>query len=266
MIRASLIMLLLTGAFTACALGAEPANPDNVRRKKMHDAVSATRVTIDARDAPAREVIDSIRVALPVPVIARYSDDRFVTGIDPARPISVAFTDAPAWEVIEEILAQCDEPGDECTWQIRKGFVELGTKSRLSLPAACERRIYDVNDVAMVIPKDNRPPGLGGEKRKVPETGGVEVVRSVVETIEPEIWDWGQRIVEDEEGHQHVLPPAAPTTTAPAPARTRGRGPTYQPPLKIGIIRVWRGHLIVIAPDYVHRRIAGYGDPAVIDG
>jgi hypothetical protein len=165
------------------------------------------------------------------------------------------------------------------TWQLRHGFVEVGTKERLSAPAACESRSYSVRDLMLeppyfVSPGERMPsvadfdehpyatavlsrPDPDGRKR--PEVLVLEIIRGIIETIEPGNWDFGQYDDDDDDdsGEEVSTPPdgtSAASTRSPPP-----RG--HRRPVKIATIRLWRDTIIVRAPDYIHRQVNGYPDP-----
>lgn len=108
-------------------------------------------LSVEFEQTPAREVFDFMRTALGINLIGRYSDDAAGHGIDPQTPITLAVESLPAIEVLGLVLEQCssDEP---CTWQLRDGFVELGTKERLSVPAARQTRWYPIDSLLFEAP------------------------------------------------------------------------------------------------------------------
>jgi len=242
--------------------------PHAVRSPDESDAVIAhlygalvyAQVSVDFDQAPARKAISELRTALGVPLIGRYRDDRLGYGLDPASPITLHMTNVPALDVLKEILAQCEQDAGECTWQIRKGFIEVSTKTRLSVPAAREMRTYYIADVIMDIPY------RGGKDRKRREQIALNVIQEVVENIEPDAWDYGQVDYYDPEdlAVRYATAPEHPEAGGkPDAAAARPEPPLrrHVSPRKIAIIRYWRDLLIIHAPDYIHREIGGYPDP-----
>lgn len=255
---------------------------DLLRRRQL-GVLTFTRLTLRFDGTPAKEAFAAIRDRLGIPLIGRYSDDPVGHGIDPAAPMTLDATGEPARTVLEAMLRQCDRPGAPCTWQMRSGFVEFGTKERLNVPAARETRCYNIADLIIDVPEDS-----GVRTRR--EVFAMDMVQEIVETIEPGAWDWGQS---DQPDDLPALPPAAPPETpaptpllapaapaeAPAPSETppaaespqavppaaasRPEWPPrrYMSPRHIAIIRYWRDHLVVHAPDYIHREINGYPEP-----
>ena len=101
----------------------------------------------------------------------------------PSRTVSVAVENRTALDLLEDLLDQASDYV-ECTWQIRRGFVEVGTKARLSVPAARERRTYHIRDLMIEAPRfatrDERTPVLGKYGaaylgKPAPTTGGPSV-------------------------------------------------------------------------------------------
>ncbi|MAH66297.1 MAG: hypothetical protein CMJ27_07885, partial [Phycisphaerae bacterium] len=120
-------------------------------------ALIYTDISVDFDETPAREAFDYLRQILGVDLVVRYNDDRSGMGIDPEAPISLKATDKPALTVVEMMLDQCGDL-DPCTWQLRQGFIELGTKERLSTPSARKLRMYPIRDLLFEVPMfDNAP-------------------------------------------------------------------------------------------------------------
>jgi hypothetical protein len=234
---------------------------------RLYGALLYTQVSVGFDQTPARKAINELRAALGVPLIGRYRDDQLGYGLDPASPITLHMTKVPALDVLKEILAQCEQDAGECTWQIRKGFIEASTKTRLSVPAAREMRTYYIADVIMDIPR------RVGEERKRREQIALDVIQEVVENVEPDAWDYGQVDYYDPEdlAVRYATAPESRETGGgdgeaggePDAAAARPEPPLrrYVSPRKIAIIRYWRDLLIIHAPDYIHREIGGYPDP-----
>jgi hypothetical protein len=229
--------------------------------------------------------------------VGRFSDDSVGYGIDPQRKITLQADDETAIDVLEALIQQC-QLDDECTWQMRRGFIEVGTKQRLSVPAAQTTQLYDIADLMLeppafdsndsvavqILRRQGRPgwtrfaftPEPGNESlRKQPLELAVAIVGEVVETIEPGHWDYGQPIeapeglvkrpVEGGPGDDAAGEPDngahGPAPDAPTAAPDQPLPRTQLPVATWASIRVWRKQLVVIAPDFIHRQIGGYPDP-----
>jgi hypothetical protein len=236
---------------------------DKAMRRTLYLALVETNVSVELDRTPARAAFDQLKAALSFPLIGRYRDDSLGFGLDPDLLITLEAADRPTLEVLEEMLSQCTVQGAECTWQIRKGFVEFGTKERLSVPAARETRTHYIAD--LIIPVPGSPYSLG-----LRELNACALMQEICESIEPGAWDYGQTPEPiDEEILVNALgrrPPSTATQAAPATGpeapecRARSEPPPrrHVPPTRIANIRFWRDVIIVHAPDYIHRQIDGY--------
>ena len=120
-------------------------------------ALLYTDISVDFDETPARDAFDYIKSLLGVDIVVRYNDDRTGIGIDPETQITLKVSNKPALTVIELMLEQCGD-FEPCTWQLRKGYIEIGTKERLSVPTAQELRMYPIRDLLFEIPYfDNAP-------------------------------------------------------------------------------------------------------------
>jgi hypothetical protein len=230
--------------------------------KDFHDeairTLLQTRISFSFDETPARDAIEHLPSVLGLPVIGRFSDDELGYGIDPDLPITLTLKDVPALAGLKAILDECSMFGDECTWQIRRGYIEVGTKERLSVPAARTLRLYYIRDLLLHI-------GSYREKRKLQLGIALDHVETIVNTIEPDAWDWGQIEYYEDDGDQGLIRKDTRGSRRPgggADARrvTRPR-PEYVEAQKPAIIRHWRDVLIVLAPDYIHRELGGEKAP-----
>lgn len=128
-----------------------------VSRAKLLAALLETEISVQFEQTPVRQALDYLRAVVGIGIIGRYSDDKLGFGIDPETTIDLAVSKVPAITVLELIVEQC-QGQDQCTWQLRHGFVEVGTKERLSLPGAQEIRTYAIHDLLFSAPDfDNAP-------------------------------------------------------------------------------------------------------------
>ena len=250
-------------------------------RARLYGALVFTTLDAEFEAAPVRDVLATVRAALGVPLVARYATDRVGHGLDPETLITISMVDASALDVIEAVLAQCARSSGPCTWQLRRGFVEVGTKRRLSLPPARELRMYYIADIIMDIPESPH-------KRRRREEVALDVIGEIVENVEPGAWDYGQEPDDGEEAdatyRERPEPEAADPGESEAPRpdmpedpdwaddpagtkagddRPRREPPPrrYVLPRKTALIRYWRDYMIIDAPDYIHRQIGGFPTP-----
>jgi hypothetical protein len=279
-------------------------------RSRLLGLLLRTTVSVDFDETPAREAFKSLSQQTRIPIKPRWCDDAVGFGLDPESPVSLSVTDQPTLDVLESMLSQCVGKGltgnEECTWQLRRGFVEIGTKERLSVPTARDMRIYELRDMMLDAPwfssddnlrvrlfrDQNNPQNAGqrarkddkGSFRKSPQHMAVEVIAEICDTIEPGRWDYGQEDARPTDDRLVPLPegvdpnagaPAAPATgpTPPAPAG-KAASPAVSPlppRSQTGVprwasVRLWGDRLIVVAPDFIHRQIGGYPTPAPPEG
>lgn len=115
---------------------------------RMLGVLLYTDISVSFKDAGARDVFEYLATRLNLNIIGRYIDDANAQGlgIDPEFPITLELENVPALTVLEMALEQVSGYED-ATWQFRRGFVELGTKDRLSTSGARFTRIYPIDDL-----------------------------------------------------------------------------------------------------------------------
>jgi hypothetical protein len=130
---------------------------NDVTKAKLLGALLYTDVTVAFDKTTAKTAFEYVAQQMGVPLVVRYAGEGGSDGIDPELEVSLSLEGAPAITAIERLLEICgtEEP---CTWQIREGFVEAGTKERLAAPAARELRMYPIRDLLFQPPTfDNAP-------------------------------------------------------------------------------------------------------------
>ena len=264
-----------TISIASALLAAGPADAaapyEDQVRAELIGVLTLTRLSVSFDGVSAREAFRTLSAAINTPILGRYNDDRVGHGIDPDLLVTVHLDDVPARYVLELILDQValDEP---CTWQLRRGSIEVGTKERLSVPAASETRIYRVADLLLEAPYFESPfagamvggswtfhghpyataaltrPSSSG--RKKPDQLAGEIAEGIVEMIEPGNWDYGQ-----DDGDPEFDDEIPGSLSVGADRRTRPRAG------KIARLRIWRDRFVIAAPDFIHRQIVGYPPP-----
>jgi len=180
---------------------------------------------------------------------------------------------------------------------LRKGFIEVGTKERLSFPAAAESRLYPIRDLMLEPPYfiglevGGSPFAFGGTRGTTirrgstraefddhayscsaltrpaelrPTAGGGLASRTLPEELIQEI---AEGIVETiEPGNWDY----GQNNDADDPESELARNGFVQGPWQVDVvtrtdkiarIRIWQDRLLIIAPDYIHRQINGYPQP-----
>jgi hypothetical protein len=135
------------------------AQPRGSTKAHLLSVLLYTDITVQFQETPAREGINYLQTLLGIHIVGRFSDDKIGYGIDPETPITLDVVDRPALTVLELVLDQCQE-FDPTTWQLREGFVEVGTKERLSLPGAREIKYYPIRDLLFEPPMFDNAPDL----------------------------------------------------------------------------------------------------------
>ncbi|MHC4127448.1 MAG: hypothetical protein ACYSUA_04630, partial [Planctomycetota bacterium] len=281
-ILASLIGLLAAGT----ASGQFQTSWDARMKAELIGVLTHTRLSVEFDGVPARAAFRSISAALATPVIARYSDDRFGHGIDPAAPLYFKAEDAPARLVLEMILEQC-ATYEPCIWQLRKGYIEVGTKERLSFPAAAESRLYNLRDLMLEPPHFVAPPlgavGKGGGMTSIGfDSGGAKAwharhpyaCAALTRPAETRVTSGGglerrklpgELIQEIAEGIVETIEPGnwdyGQNNDEDDPETELARNGFVQGPWQVDVviridkiarIRIWQDRLLIIAPDYIH--------------
>lgn len=226
---------------------------DSGFRTRAAEALFQTPVHVSFDGTPLRTAIAELERQLGLPVVGRFKDDDLGYGMDPDLPVTLHLHDVAAIDVMRLLLEVAASSGEACEWQVRRGYIELGTKARLSVPAARSLHLYYIRDLMI------EPPSIG-RKRKLPEGVALDRVETIVTTIEPDAWDWGQVEYDDDDPNRNVTI-GAPRRTGTGRSQQPGPGnsaPQFIEAEKPAIIRHWRDVLIVLAPDYIHRQLGGY--------
>lgn len=235
------------------------------RKVEILQALYYTDLTILFQETPAREAFDFIRTALGVNMVVHYADGPTGIGIEPDLPITIDAQEMQALELLELVLEQCSLT-EASTWQLRQSFLEVGTKERLSVPAAQEIRTYPIDDIIFEPPRFTDAPSLrldyaeaafGGSFGGTPffpgRFGGAfgsggggfggSISVGAANAGSGGASDWREQGAEQLIGLiTEVIEPDAWTSNGGTIASINHNG----------------GALVVRAPDFVHRQIGGY--------
>lgn len=207
-------------------------------------------LTVNIEDQTMADVVRYVSEVTGAEIEAMWIDDTESIGLDPEQRITLRVRNASALSVLERALEQAAriaaEPGSN-TWQFSEyGSFEIGPKQRLNK----SRRIkmYDINDLLFQVPDwDNAPEfdlnavlqagqqggGGGGQSPfQQQQRGQGQDDRPTRQELADGVIDLITSLVETEQWEDNG-----------------GDGAT---------IRFFQGHLLVNAPDYVHRGINGY--------
>ena len=139
------------------AVTEQRAAQQNLSKMGLLRALISTGVSVRFSETPAKEAFAYFKQLTGVDVTVRWSSDPGASdGFDPEAPITLEVNNGQALVVLERMIEQAStEPS---TWQLRDGYVEVGPKSRLSVRSAQETRIYPIRDLLFEAPNfDNAP-------------------------------------------------------------------------------------------------------------
>ncbi len=128
-------------------------------RERLLQSLIYTNLTVDFDDAPVDDVFNHLRETLDMNLMVRWNDDAVGFGIDPLTTITLNAEETPALEILEMVLEQCSDI-EPCSWQLRRGFLEVGTKERLDMESAQELRVYPVADLLFEPPNFDDAPSF----------------------------------------------------------------------------------------------------------
>ena len=120
-------------------------------------ALLHTEVSIDFDETPAKDALNYIQQIVGVQMVARWLTEKNSTGMDPAELITVKLQRVCALDALETVLAELSTE-HACTWQLRGGFLEVGTKDNLSRRGTRKIKLYPIKDLLYEVPYfDNAP-------------------------------------------------------------------------------------------------------------
>ncbi len=237
---------------------------------EVHGRLALLRLDLECVDAEPRAVRRAFARVLGLNLI-----DHFPRKLESTIRVEASLREVPAIDVLETILGFSFSAGGP-TWQVREGILEVGPRQVLALRTTPLTRVIDVSDLLLEAPSFAGPatfsPGLessaaGSESttvRKTPREVGAELVRSVVDGVEPDAWtsvteeDRRQGLVDSVDPRDPFrgrnLDPRRvhPETGSPAPIFVKGRWAT---------IRLQGNRLVVRGPAFVLRGICGLPAP-----
>ena len=276
-LHASLALTALAAAAPAVAQSlpnridgaiAQNGAPRAASRGTILRTIMTTGISVKFDQTKAKEAFAYVRQLLGIDIVVRWSNDPGASdGLDPEMPLTFEMNNAQALVVLERMIEM--STSEPATWQLRQSYLEVGTKARLNTRGAQETRIYPIRDLLFEAPNfDNAPEfnlnqavqsgssgggggggsgggggGFGGgggggggsgggggggspfgtpgesPARRSAEEKGDQLVELIKSLVEPDVW------LDD----------------------------------SVASIRYYDGSIIVRAPDYVQREIAGYG-------
>ncbi|MBY0111797.1 MAG: hypothetical protein K2Y21_03170 [Phycisphaerales bacterium] len=248
-------MLVLAGALSISPAIAQQASIGPVPREASARQAAALgkmmkTISVEYAQTPLESVLKNLADVTGAPLEIAWRDDRNPTGLDKEALINFKAENQTALSILERALAQAQVDGTlgGNTWQLsEEGVIEVGPKERLNRTRRIE--IYDISDLLLVV-RDysdvpqfdlnaslqaassggggggGQSPFSGGNQNQNNQTGATEqqradeVIRLITELIESEQW-------------------------------TANGGNAAN-------ITYYKKQMIVTAPDYIHRQLAGY--------
>jgi hypothetical protein len=199
-----------------------------------------TLVTINIMGAPARDAVRYISTVAGLDLSPLWQDADHEEGLDPDGTIDLGCTAATPSEVLERLVKAL---GPGVTWQTdEQGSIEIGPRSRLNEHARVV--IYDVKDLLTETPDYTDVPSI--DLQGALQAGSHSVFREEPSSSTKARHDRQERAEE-------LINLISDTVEPDEWVRNGGRAAT---------IRIYQDSLIVRAPGYIHRQIAGSIDAA----
>ena len=258
-------------------VGATTVTPDGPRYARndaqVHGRLSMLQLDVNCIDARPRTVRRAVAEAVGLNLVDHFPRER-----ETVTTIDLQLHNVGAVEVLETILGFSFAAGSP-TWQVRDGILEVGPKDRLAIRTRPMTRVIDVTEMLLEPPyfvspepfwqamSNNQNPNLASRPdplsktiRRQPREIGAELIRSIVDGVEPEAWN----PVTDEDRESGLSDPVDPrdpfagrnldprathpTTNTLAPIFVQGRWAS---------IKLQGKSLIVRGPAFVMRGIEG---------
>ncbi|MEM1329189.1 MAG: hypothetical protein AAGG07_01375 [Planctomycetota bacterium] len=202
-------------------------------------------LTLEANDVTLRALLDAIEQSTGLDLKVAYLDERGVgaDGLDPEALVSVTAKDAPIVSIINAALEQAaaESFAGPATWQLTPlGTVELAPRDLLNRSRRLE--VYDVADLIAVVPDYPNGPEIDlAQALSASQGGGGQspITDDNTDTEKPTQAENAEALIE-------II-----TTAVEQDQWVRNGGDGAS-------VRLWKTNLLISAPDYVHRQIAGY--------
>lgn len=226
--------------------------PDSGKLERDTISKLLRAVTVEFSGHRLADVMDYIQSVTGAELEIFWMDDQNAVGLDPDAEITLRARNASALSLLERVLDQAadqfGEPGSN-TWQFSEdGLMEVGPKERLNAHRRVE--LYDINDLLFEVPDYANAPqfdlnsafqnsggrGGGGGSGRSPFTNTNQQQQ---QNNRPTRDDLSENLVE-------IL-----TTHVESEQWVDNGGDA-------ATVRSFQGHLLINAPDYVHRGINGY--------
>lgn len=217
---------------------------DNAARSATARELSRM-ITVDLTDSRLEDVIQFVRDYSGAEIEAYWLDDSTTgAGLDKDQRITISVKNIPVITFLERVLEKANTDLSPATWQFSRdgGALEVGPRGVLNKQAFLVA--YDIQDMIFTIPNFPDAPELdldqalqqggggGGGGNVFEEEGEDDPQGRSQEELAQEIMDIITQNIEMEQWVDNG-----------------GDGAT---------IRFYNGSILVRAPDYIHRQLAGY--------
>ena len=240
-------LTLSSGQAVAQNTSSDDASTKQAKRAAL--VALSKSVNLDVEDQPLEDIFNFLAEVTDVELEPIYLNDNLSSnGMDPETLITMKASNTPALIILERVLLRAQRAesiGEEYTWQFTDyGTIEFGPKSELNRNQQVE--LYDIADLLFVVQDfDNAPEfdlqsavsqaggggGGGGGTSPFSSSGG-----NVTSTTSAE--------------NAQALTDLIQSTIEPDQWATLGGDGAS--------MTFYNNSLIITAPDYIHRQIAGY--------
>ena len=253
---------------------AQPAATEADRVAEQLGRLVFARIDLEAERAPLREVLRKLRKALGVNLVVfeqQVQGGSITSGIDGDQLIDIGLDDIDGYGVLDTLAGLA---AGDCTWQINRGIIEFGPKSHLARVDARRTEVVDVGDLALIPPDYEGQLGklnIQSYNRLDSDEVLADLIRGISTHCEPSAFEPDTERKHDPypTGNRQIVP------VNPEPGKTRVRvnpstnawrnldprvGPVYIHG-KWASIQTKDLALMLVAPDFVMRKIIGYPKP-----
>lgn len=235
---AMLAGVLLVAPLAALAQSADAQDRRSVDPRRETAARMLKRITVNFDEARLEDALRFISDYTGATFEVMWIDDCHADGLDPNTLVAANVENVPALKLLEQTLQRAYDGFDGATWQFAAtGELEMGPKSRLNEQAYL--KLYDIRDLLFSVEAFQDVPDLSLGQIIQGQGGGSSY------TLTREDRPRGT----DEEEAQRIIDLVV---TYVEPDQWRDNGGDG------GSISYYNGHLLVRAPDYMHRQLIGY--------
>ncbi len=202
-------------------------------------------VDIAFEETRLEDAIDFIRTQSGVDMEVIWSGGSDAVGLDRDKPITLRANRVTALDALERVLFKTGSGSEESTWQLGdSGELQVGLKESLNKFRRME--LYDVSDLLLEMPDYDRVPSIDLQTAlQSSQGGGGNPFRDDQDDSDRRRTERAARKLQRGEEIIDLITELVETT------QWERNGGT-------ATIRYYQGQIIVNAPDYIHRSLAGY--------